>query len=486
MLSLSFLILIAAQEWPQFRGPAGTGIAAAGVKAPTEFAPGKNQLWKIAVPSGHSSPAVWGSRIFLTAFDKDRKMLEVMAVDRRDGKILWQKDVPAAAIEKVHEFSSPATATPALDGERVYVYFGSTGLHSFDVDGKLLWSVPLPVAQAAFGSGTSPILAGENVILSRDEGKEPYLLAVDRKTGQEVWKQKQYRGERGFGFGHATPVLWKDSLVMHRQGEVVGFDPKTGERKWWIKAMTQGNCTPSPGADALYVGTWMNMGEEELRVPLPSFEELLKLHDKDGDGKLSKDEFPTNIQMTRRVDLEGVPGAAMFLGKWVLGPYYDTNKDGFLEAGEWTKLLGEFAKPREHGLIAIQPGGDGDLTETNIAWKEPKGVPEIPSPLESGDRVYAVTNGGIVTALEAKTGKLIYRGRLGAGGGYFSSPVAADGKVYFASAEGVISVVAPGERLKVIARNDLGEPIYATPAIVDNKIYVRTSGHLYAFGDTAK
>jgi outer membrane protein assembly factor BamB len=273
---------------------------------------------------------------------------------------------------------------------------------------------------------------------------------------------------------------------MHRGGEVVGFDPKTGTRKWWVKAMTQGNCTPSPGVDGLYVGTWMNQGEEELRVPLPSFEELLKNNDKNGDGKLSKDEFPANIQMTRRIDLEGVTGAAMFLGNWVFNPYYDTDKDGFLDAGEWSKLLAEFSKRREHGLIAIKPGGEGDLTATNVVWREARGVPEIPSPIELENRVFAVTNGGIVTSLEAKTGKLIYRGRLGAGGGYFSSPVAADGKVYFASGGGVISVVAPGEELNVIARNDLGEPIFATPAIVDHKIYVRTTGHLYAFGDAAK
>ena len=457
-----------------------------GVKAPIEFAPGKKQLWKIAIPSGHSSPAIWGDRIFLTAFDTDRKMLLVIAVDRRDGKILWQRDVPSAAIEKVHQISSPATATPALDGEQVYVYFGSNGLHSFDVNGKLLWSVPLPVAEQAFGSGTSPILAGENVILSRDAAEEAYLLAVDRKTGKEAWKQKPYLGERSFGSSHATPVLWKDSLVIHRGGEVVGFDPKTGERKWWIKIRTHGTCTPSPGAYALYVGTWTGVGEEDLRVPLPLFEELLKIHDKDGDRKLSKGEFPTNIQMTRRVDLDGVPDTASFMGDWVFNPYNDTDKDGLLDNDEWEKVRVAFANPPEHGLIAIKPGGNGDVTETNIAWRQPKGVPEIPSPLELDGRVYAVTNGGIVTALEAKTGKLIYRARLGAGGGYFSSPVAADGKVYFASAEGVISVVAPGEQLNVIARNDLGEPIYATPAIVDNKIYVRTSGHLYAFGDTAE
>lgn len=488
MLVLSFLILISAQEWAQFRGPAGTGVAAAGCKAPVEFGPGKKQLWKTAVPSGHSSPAIWGRRIFLTAFDKGRKMLEVLAVDRRDGKILWRKDVPSEAIEQGHALNGPASSTPVVDGERVYVHFGSNGLHSFDLDGNPLWTVPLPMTKQTFGSGTSPILAGDTVILSRDEGPQPYLLAVDRKTGREVWKQKLYQGEKGFGWGHSTPVLWKDSLVLHRQGEVIGFDPKTGERNWWVKAITQGNGTPAAGAEALYVGAWMNSGEEDLRVPLPSFEELLKLHDKDSDGKLAKDEFPEKTQITRRIDLDAAPGASMFINKGqVFAAYLDANKDGFLDAGEWNKAVAGFSRAGpQHGIMAIKPGGKGDSTATNIAWKETRGVPEIPAPLEFMDQVYAVTNGGIVTALEARTGKLAYRARLGAGGGYFSSPVAAGGKVYFSSADGVISVVAPGGQLNVLARNDLGEPIFATPAMVDNTIYVRTAGHLYAFGDAAQ
>src|SRR5258708_5542757 len=178
-------------SWPQYRGPNGSGIAAESSNPPLEFAPEKRVLWKTAVPSGHSSPSIWGDRIFLTTFDKETKKLEVLALARANGKILWRRIVPAEGLESVHDISSPATATPATDGERVYAYFGSYGLICFDLDGNRQWSVPLGIAHVIpYGSGTSPILAGELVILNRDEGPQPYLLAVDRHSGKIAWKQK--------------------------------------------------------------------------------------------------------------------------------------------------------------------------------------------------------------------------------------------------------------------------------------------------------
>ena len=139
-------------------------------------------------------------------------------------------------------------------------------------------------------------------------------------------------------------------------------------------------------------------------------------------------------------------------------------------------------KPDPAGLIAIRLGGDKDMTKDNVAWSELRAVPEIPVPLVYRGRVYAATNGGIVTALDEASGKLVYRGRLGAGGLYYSSPVAAGDHLYFASGEGVVSVVRAGDKLEVVARNDLAEPIFATPAVVGGRLYVRTTGHLYAFG----
>jgi hypothetical protein len=137
-MSFAFVFALAAAVWPQFRGPGGSGVAADADKPPVEFGPGKKMLWKAPLPSGHGSPSIWGNRIFLISFDKDTQKLETLALDRSSGKVLWRRAAPAEAIEKVHEISSPATSTPAVDGERVYVYFGSCGLYAYDFEGALV------------------------------------------------------------------------------------------------------------------------------------------------------------------------------------------------------------------------------------------------------------------------------------------------------------------------------------------------------------
>jgi outer membrane protein assembly factor BamB len=136
----------------------------------------------------------------------------------------------------------------------------------------------------------------------------------------------------------------------------------------------------------------------------------------------------------------------------------------------------------EHGLTAVRLGGEGDVTESHVAWRETRNVAEVPSPLLLDGRLYMVANGGLLSCFEAESGKLLFRKRLGAGGAYFASPVAGDGKTYLASNEGKVTVIAPGDSLEILAQNDLGEPILATPAIADGKIYIRTDGALYAFG----
>jgi outer membrane protein assembly factor BamB len=477
------MIAIAADvpSWPQFRGPSGTGLAAPSGDPPVEFGPGKRMLWKIAVPSGHSSPAVWGDRIFLSSFEKDSKKLELICVDRTKGAILWRRAIPAPAIEEVHEISSPATATPAVDAEHVYVYFGSSGLYAFDHQGNQKWALPLPLVKVPYGSGTSPILAANLIILSRDEGEEPSLLGIDRQTGKIVWRQKQYMEVQGRPFNSSTPALWKDEVVLHHRNEVAGFDVATGVRKWWVKVNTQGANSPVAGPDAIYVGSWFNSGEPDLRVPFPDYDTLLKQCDKNKDGALSADEFPASFLTARRVGLEGIRGADQSIPGPRIFHAADKNQDGKVDRAEWEAFLkGASGPSSEHGLLAIVPGGHGDVSATNIAWKEPRGVPEIPMPLWFRNRVYAVTNGGTVSCMDAATGKLVFRGRI-APGAYFSSPVAAGGRIYFSSGDGIVSVISGGDRLEVLAKNDLSEPLFATPAFVQDAIYIRTPTALYAF-----
>ncbi len=473
-------------NWPQYRGPGGTGIAADGDNPPVEFGPAKSVLWKTAIPSGHSSPSIWGGRIFLTSFDKPSNKLEVLALDRANGKILWRHNVPTTQFEEIHSINSLATATPVVDGERVYAYFGSYGIICFDFDGNLKWSVPLPVAHIVpHGSGASLLLAGDRVILNRDEVPDTYLLAVDRHTGKTIWKQRQNMGppERRNG-GKATPVLWKDEIILHRRGEIVGYNVATGARKWWVKVETQGAGTPVVAADAVYVGTWFNGGEPDLRVPLPDFDTLLKQYDKNGDGVLDAAEFPARIDTARRIGLEGVEGADTSRPGRSVFQAADKNKDGKLTRAEWDEYTGSSTAPAsEHGLLAIQPGGQGDVTSSRVLWKETRAVPEVPTPLYYKSRVYTVTNGGIVSCLDAANGKVIFRGRLGAGGAYFASPIEAAGKIYLASGEGTIAVIGAGDKLDILARNDLEEPLFATPAVIGGVIYVRTPTLLYAFAN---
>ena len=210
MRALFFLaVALSAQDanWPQFRGPNATGVAPSDAAPPVDFT--KHQLWKTALPVGHSSPVVWGERVFLNSFDPDSKTLELLCLSAKTGKILWRHTAPAAQLEETHVVSNPATASPALDRDRVYSYFSSYGVMAFTHSGETSWTLPLPMPKTHHGSGASPILAGDLLILNHDAMQGGYLLAIDRNTGKEVWKQP-YPSERGRVESYSTPVVWHD------------------------------------------------------------------------------------------------------------------------------------------------------------------------------------------------------------------------------------------------------------------------------------
>ena len=471
------------EVWPQFRGPSGKAMASG--PAPVEFGPQKNLLWKTPVPEAQSSASVYGDRIFTLGGDKTARRLETVAVDRKTGKVLWRRAVMADAIENLNLIGSPATATPAVDEERVYAYFGSYGLICYDHAGKELWTVRLPPPNKRQGSGTSPVLAGDVVLLNRDDPEEAYLLAVDKRTGKTVWKTEYGNPSKSPGTGNtSTPALWKDEIVIHRHNEILGLDAKTGARKWSVLVRSTGVATPAIADDAVYVPTWFNTGEPDIRSEWPNWADLLK-GDKDGDGLLVPEEYPKTLELARRPE-SSVPGTTLALPAVGILGQADANKDGKLAKEEYDALRAKVtASIQDHGLIAVRTGASGDVTKSHVMWREARSVSEVPSPLFSNGRVYMVTNGGVVTCLDAQSGKLLYRGRLGAGGSYFSSPVAADGKIYFSSADGVVVAIKDADKLEVLAKNDLGEPIFATPAILGGILYTRTASHLYAFGGSA-
>jgi len=473
----------AASGWAQFRGPNATGIAAVSKAPPAEFGPDKNLLWKTAVPPGHSSPVLWGDRIFLTAFDAERQRLLVLGLDRTTGRLLWRQEVSYEALGPGHSLSNPATATPVVDGERVYAYFVQAGLFAFALDGSPSWRLPLPAEKVRFGSGTSPVLAGDLLVLNRDTIANPSILAVDRRSGTIKWQvARETISTVAPHSSYSTPVVVGDQIVVHGMMNITAYDAATGEKRWWVAAESTGTSTPAVVGEMVYVGTWSPFGEPDQMTPLPDFPALLRAHDSDQSGTINQAELTSaGLKVFSRPEGPDVPGATMAVPFGTL----DADKNGEVNAAEWAGLLAFIERNKaDHGLLAIRSGGRGDVTASRVVWRENRSIAEVPSPLVYENRVYYVRNGGIVTCLDATTGRVVYRARLGAPGPYFSSPIEAGGRLFVGSGEGALVVFAPGDALKVLARNDFGEPIFATPAVSPEGIlYLRTPSALYAVGE---
>lgn len=467
-------------NWPQFRGPNSSGVAAADAAPPVEFGAAKRLLWKQSLPAGHSSPAVWGDRIFITAFDAASKKLELLCLARQTGAIQWRRAAPATQLETTHEVSNPATATPAVDAAFVYAYFSSYGLLAFNHAGEALWTLPLGMPRTNHGSGSSPVLAGDLLILSHDASQGGYLLAVDRRTGKEAWKQLYPVPQTRRVESYSTAIVWRDQVIVHRAGVIDAYELSTGKPRWSLAVNTSGLSTPVTSADTIYAETWNGMGEADQRGEMPDFATLLKKYDKDGDGAISEAEFPEDMVSAGRPELDKVPHSQNYVKTNFRG--IDRDHDGKIQEAEWEAFRVRFAAmAQEHGLLALRPDGD----TAKILWRENSAIPEVPSPLLYQGRIFLVRNGGVVTCLDAATGRLIYRTRAtGAGGPYFASPVGAGGRVYLTSGDGVLIVLAADKnQLEVLARNELGEEVFASPAIVGRTIFVRTARNLYAFGD---
>jgi outer membrane protein assembly factor BamB len=461
--------------WPQFRGQGGLGIAPDQAKLPVEFGPAKNVLWKTELPSGLSSPCIWGQRIFLTGFDARTKKLETLCLDRRTGKVLWRKAAPAQRIEKVQATSSPATATPATDGARIYISFGSYGLLCYDFEGNEKWNKPLPIPRTRFGSGTSPVVAG-GVVLYKHQGEQGGLFALDPRTGAEVWKKERLAGDPGASVPLVVSHKGGNEVIIHGERGIRAYDLKDGKERWSRSALFCA-AIPSPilAEGLLFFVNQFPGGDQDDPLKLPDFDEMLKKYDKDKDGKLGRDEVKDVVLYSR----DGTTRE----GNIMLSSFFaalDRDGDGKLSRFEWgfaRFMVGIF----KNSLLAVRPGASGALSSKQIVWTDNKSLPEISTPLCYQGRLYLVKHNGILSCLEAKSGKLLFRQRLGATGLYYASPVAGDGKVYVPSLRGVVTVLQAADKLKVLARNDLGEAIGATPAVLEGVLYVRTNRRLYAF-----
>ena len=456
--------------WPQFRGINCSGVAQPDQKPPIYLDAEAKMLWKKPIPSGESSPCIWGDRIFLTGFDKEKQQLQVMSYRRLDGKLIWKEIVPAKEIEPFHRSASPADATTATDGELVYVHFGSYGLICYDFEGNLIWEHVLPVNADKFGSGTSPILAGNLVILMvrRLSTKERYLLALDKNNGEQVWKQPLLEA------GYSTPIIWRDEVVIHCEGFIAGHGLEDGTRNWSMLVRTHGESTPIANGNTLFVNTWHFLGHYDFREEIPDFDEFINKYDTNQDSSINRQEFSGELFMAK----EGASATAHAK----IWDWFDVDKNDTLDKLEVERYL-NFFKAEDFGVLAIKSDEKGLISSEHVLWREKQNVAEVPSPVYYTDRIYVVKNGGFFSCANASTGELLYKDRIKGTGPYFASPVAANNCIYVASHNGKVVVLKGGDEFQILSSFSFGENILATPALVDNKLYIRTSDHLYAFGE---
>jgi outer membrane protein assembly factor BamB len=423
------------KNWPSFRGPQASGVAD-GQNLPDRWdgARGENVQWQTRIPGlAHSSPIVWGDRLYLTtaissqenatfkhglfgegdaSTDRSVHRWNVLAVNTRSGKILWQttayQGIPK---QKRHVKNTYASSTPATDGKHIIAFFGSQGLYCFDTGGKLIWKKDLGVLDLGaydapeyeWGTASSPIIYQDKVIVQCDTQKEDFLLALNIDNGNIVWKINR---EELPSWGTPTiyPGVKRTELITNASNFIRGYDPESGKELWRLG------------------------GSSQITAPTPIFSQDLIV-----------------VASGRR------PEAPIFV---------------------------------------IRAGASGDLTlakgassSDQIAWSRQQRGPYMPTPLIRGDYLYVLSNQGILDCYELRTGKEIYRQRLAhQGGGFSASPVAADGRIYLASEDGDMFVVKEGKDFELLATNPMGERLMATPALAGGKIFIRAEHNLFAVG----
>jgi outer membrane protein assembly factor BamB len=481
---------IAVEDWAQFRGPNGSGVSTT-TGLPIEFGAGKNVVWKTALPPGHSSPVLTNDRIFVTGYskvetrakenahmrtqtspiEKENYKLLVIALDRQTGKILWQRDVPRKITGRLQNVNNPASPSPVTDGANVYVFFQEFGLISFDANGKERWRHPLGPFNIFYGFGASPILVDDKVILPVDQDSPTsYLIALDKNNGRVRWKV-----ERPVVIsGYSTPIVYQPKqgpkqIVVPESFQLSAYSVADGKRVWWVRGLAcEMKSIASHDAEYLYINGWgfpqNQPGQQVATIP---WEEALPKYDKNGDRQIAKTEIAGAEKMDKML------GGAF--------EAFDMDRDEKLNPKDWEVFRAMMAS--ENGLLAIKMGGVGDQTANAIRWRYTKPVPQVPSTLLYKGVLYMINDSGILISFDPATGSVIKQGRLhGAIDKYFSSPVAADDKVFLVGQGGQVSVLKAAGEWEVLKVNELDDEVFATPAIADGRIYIRTRSAMYAFG----
>ncbi len=439
-----------AGDWSRFRGPDGSGVDTA-KGYPTEFGGGKNIVWRSEVRPGKSSPVLTAKHVFLTGSDGTK--LYTQCFDRKTGKLLWERAVDRSRDEIANKLNHPAAISPVTDGENVYVFFKDYGVLSYDGAGKLRWKTPLGPFVTSMGLGSSPIVAGNHIVIVADQLEGSFIAAFDTRKGEIRWKTPRDEAE-----SWATPLLWErkgaaPTIVTTGRGLIGGHDLATGKRLWTQEGLSLAIvASPAVSGDTIFT---FGYGSESTSP----FSSRLEKLDKNKDGKLTQDEYGTDPFLH---------GIAKFNG----------NRDMVVTEDEWVEKQKAVVGPSRLAAIDLKGGKPREL------WRYEKNfVGVIPSPLVYDGVVYVVRNGGILTTFDAATGDVLKAARLeGALSGYSASPVAADGKVFLPSEEGKVAVVKAGGKWETLAVNDLGEGCFATPALAEGHIYLRTEAALYRIG----
>lgn len=394
----------AAGDWPEFRGPTGQGISPA-KNVPLHWSATSNVVWKTTIPGeGWSSPVLVDGKIYLTtAVTESRNTsLRTLCVNASDGRIQWNVEIlkpdPAAA-QEMHRKNSLASPTPIMRDGRIYVHFGHLGTAALDLSGRIIWQQTTLRYPPMHGNGGSPALIGDALVFSCDGETDPFLVALDAKTGAIRWRTaRNSTATRMFSFSTplAIEVDGATQIISPTSGFVAAYDPKDGRERWRAR-------------------------------------------------------YPEGFSIVAR-------------------PVF---AHGLLY------ISSSYMKPV---LYAIKPAGaKGDVTDTHIAWSHAKGAPNTPSPLVVGDELYFVSDSGIATCLDARSGNLHWTERLG--GDFSASPVFAEGRLYFQNEEGVGTVLKAGKTYSVLAKNDLRERTLASPAVTDHTIFLRSKSHLWRIGE---
>ncbi len=443
-------------DWPRFRGPNGSGVLD-GKELPPSLDPAKCLAWKLDVPPGTSSPVVAGGRLFLTGAEGEERI--VLAIDAATGKELWRKSFRRERTEASNGMNGPASPTPAAGGGAVFVFFPEIGLIALEAGGEERWRKPLGPFRSMHGIASSPVFAEGKVLLLIDHLATSYLAAFDAASGKEAWKTERASGVTG---GYSSPAVTgtgsEARVIVAGAFELTAYAVSGGERVWWATGLTNAP-VGLPVVDEERVYVCEPVGESH------PFKEALK-YDKDGDGKISRDEMagePAFLSLLERIDTA-----------W-------GNGDGAVEASEFEKAFGLFVG--NGGLAAVRLGGKGDVTRTHLAWRQTKGLPYVPSVILYRQTLFAVRDGGILTSFDPATGAVRKQARLeGAEGSYYASPVAGDGKLIFLSESGKVSMVKAQPEWELLSSSDLGERAYATPAISEGRVYLRTGKTLLCLG----